>query len=48
MEISNPTDINDPLSYSALMKCQNNFRFKVRNDHTSALKIYLKLFKFTM
>ena len=46
MEVAHPTDVNFHLDYSAVRKCQDNFRFKVRNDNTFALKIYIKLIKF--
>ena len=42
MKVSHPTNINLLVNYSAVLKCQANFRFKVKNDNTVALKyIYL-------
>ena len=34
---SHASDINFQLNYSAHIKCQGNFRFKVRSDNTFAL-----------
>ena len=48
IDITHPTDMNFHLNYSAVMKCQNNFRFKVTNYNTFALKIYTKFIEFTM
>ena len=37
MEVTHRSDINFHLNYSALIKCQDNFRFKVKSDNTFAL-----------
>ena len=42
IDVAHPTDMNFHLSYSAVIKCQDNFKFNVTNYNTFALKIYTK------
>ena len=37
MEVTHHSDIHFHLSYSALLKCQDNFRFKIKSNNTFAL-----------
>ena len=48
IDVTHPSDMNFHLNYSAVMKCQNNFKFKVRNYNTFALKMYTKFIEFTI
>ena len=38
IDVTHTTDMNFHLNYSAVMKYQNNFKFKVTNYNTFALK----------
>ena len=48
MEVAHHSDINFHLSYSDLIKCQENFRFEVRSNDTFALQLYIKFIKFAI
>ena len=43
IDITYPTDKNFYLNYSAVIKCQGSFKFKVTNYNTFALKNILNL-----
>ena len=43
IDVAHPTDMNFHLNYSAVMKCEDNFEFKVTNYNTLALKYILNL-----
>ena len=45
IDVNHPTDMNFHLSYSAVMKYQDNFKF---NYNTFALKIFTKFIEFTI
>ena len=47
-DVTHPTDMNFHLNYSAVINCQNKFKFKVTNYNTFALKIYSKFIEFTI
>ena len=38
MDVTHPTDMNFDPNYSAVMKCQDNFKFTVTNYNTIAPK----------
>ena len=48
IDVTHPTDMNFHLNFLAVMKCQDNFKFKVTNYNTFALKIYIQFIEFSI
>ena len=48
IDVTHSTDINFDHNDSAVMKCQDIFKFKVTNYNTFAPKIYTKFLEFTI
>ena len=48
IDVTHPTDINFDRNYSAVMECQDNFKFNVTNYNTFAQKIHSKLIEFSI
>ena len=49
IDMTHPTDMNIQLNYSAVMKCQNNFKFRQGHKlQQFCSKIYTKFIEFTI
>ena len=48
IDVTHPTDMNFDRNYSAVMECQDNFKFNVTNYNTFAKKIHSKLIEFSL
>ena len=47
IDVTHPTDMNFYLSNSAVVKCQDNVKFKVTNYNIISLKIYIQFIEVT-